>query len=51
MEVYKCNKVNIYFTPSTEGEHKMVVTSTYGMVKVREEHEYDVIEVSSQKWL
>ena len=34
-----------YRTP-TEGEHKMVVTSSnaaYGVVSVREEHEYDVI--------
>ena len=37
------------FTPyrtSTEGEHKMVVTSSneaYAVVSVREEHEYDVI--------
>ena len=41
-------KVDI-FTPyrtSTEGEHKMVVTSSnaaYGVVSVREEHEYEVI--------
>ena len=37
------------FTPyrtSTEGEHKMVVTSSneaYGVVSVGEEHEYDVV--------
>ena len=41
--------VNIIFTSyrtSTEDEHKMVVTSSneaYGVVSVREEHEYDVI--------
>ena len=44
-----CSGKYYLFTPyrtSTEGEHKMVVTSSneaYGVVSVREEHEYDVI--------
>ena len=36
----------IPYRTSTEGEHKMMVTSSnaaYGVVAVREEHEYDVI--------
>ena len=34
------------YRTSTEGEHKMVVTSSneaYGVVSIGEEHEYDVI--------
>ena len=44
-----CSGKYYLFTPyrtSTEGEHKMVVTSSneaYGVVTAREEHEYDVI--------
>ena len=36
------------YRASTEGEHKMVVTSSneaYGVVSVREEHEYEVMEL------
>ena len=47
---YNCCSGEYYlFTPyraSTEGEHKVVVTSSneaYGVVSIGEKHEYDVI--------
>ena len=36
----------ILYRPSTEGEHKMVVTSSneaYGVVSIGGEHQYDVV--------
>ena len=49
-----CSGRYYLFTPygtSTEGQHKMVVTSSnaaYGVVSVREEHMYEVIGLHTQ---